>query len=47
MREYLESEISSQISVIRAESGNKLSPALQKVMMTAIEMTFKVFEEII
>ena len=44
MREYLESEISSQINVIRNEIGNKPPSDLQKVMMTAIENTFKVFE---
>ncbi len=44
MREYLESEISSQISVIRNEMGNKPTSDLHKVMMTAIERTFKVFE---
>ena len=44
MREYLESEISSQINVIRNEIGNKLPSDLQKVMMTAVERTFKVFE---
>jgi hypothetical protein len=44
MREYLESEISSQINVIRNEIGNKQPSDLQKAMMTAIERTFKVFE---
>lgn len=44
MREYLESEISSQIGVIRNEIGDKPPSDLQKVMMTAIERTFKVFE---
>ena len=44
MREYLESEISSQINVIRNEIGNKPPSDLQKIMMTAIEKTFKVFE---
>lgn len=44
MREYLESEISSQIGVIRNEIGNKPPSDLHKVMMTAIERTFKVFE---
>mgnify|MGYP000887211879 CR=1 FL=1 len=44
MREYLESEISSQINVIRNEIGNKPPSNLQKIMMTSIERTFKVFE---
>ena len=44
MREYLESEISSQIGVIRNEIGNKPPSDLQKVMVVAIERTFKVFE---
>lgn len=44
MREYLESEISSQIGVIRNEIGDKPPSDLHKVMMTAIERTFKVFE---
>lgn len=44
MREYLESEISSQIGVIRNEIGNKPPSDLHRVMMTAIERTFKVFE---
>jgi hypothetical protein len=44
MREYLESEISSQINVIRNEIENKPPSDLQKIMMTAIERTFKVFE---
>jgi len=44
MREYLESEISSQIDVIRSELGNKPPSDLQKIMLTAIERTFKVFE---
>lgn len=44
MREYLESEISSQVNDIRSELGAKLPSNLQNVMMTAIERTFKVFE---
>lgn len=44
MREYLESEICSQINVIRNEIGNEPPSDLQKIMMTAIERTFKVFE---
>jgi hypothetical protein len=44
MREYLESEISSQIGVIRNEIGKKPPSDLQKVMVVAIERTFKVFE---
>lgn len=44
MREYLESEISSQIGVMRNEIRNKPPSDLQKVMMTAVERTFKVFE---
>ena len=44
MREYLESEISSQVNVIRSELGNKPPSDLHNVMMTAIERTFKVFE---
>lgn len=45
MREYLESEISSQISVTRSNIGNKPPSDLHNIMMTAIERTFKVFEE--
>ncbi|TCU79433.1 hypothetical protein EV204_101414 [Tissierella praeacuta] len=44
MREYLESEISSQVNVIRVELGNKPPSDLHNVMMTAIERTFEVFE---
>lgn len=44
MREYLEAEISSQIGIIRNEIGNKPSSDLPRIMMTAIERTFKVFE---
>ena len=44
MREYLESEISSQVSDIRNELGNKQLSNLHNVMMTAIERTFEVFE---
>lgn len=44
MREYLESEISSQVNVIRSELGNKPPSDLHNVMMTAIERTFEVFE---
>lgn len=44
MREYLESEISSQVSIIRRELVNKLPSDLHNLMMIAIERTFKVFE---
>ena len=44
MREYLESEVSSQVNVIRSELGNKLPSDLHNVMMTAIKRTFEVFE---
>lgn len=44
LREYLESEISSQISVIRSDVGKKPPSDLHNIMMTAIESTFKVFE---
>ena len=44
MREYLESEISSQVNDVRNELGDKIPSNLQNVMMTAIERTFKVFE---
>ena len=44
MREYLESEISSQVNDIRNELGNKQPSNLHDVMMTAIERTFEVFE---
>lgn len=44
MREYLESEISSQVNVIRGGLGNKPPSDLHDVMMTAIERTFEVFE---
>lgn len=47
MREYLESEISSQVSTIRSELGNKQPSDLHSVMMTAIERTFKVYEVIV
>ena len=44
MREYLESEISAQVNVIRSELGNNSRSDLHNVMMTAIERTFEVFE---
>lgn len=44
MREYLESEISSQVNIIRNELGNEPPSDLHNVMMIAIERTFKVFE---
>lgn len=44
MREYLESEICSHIMDIRNEIGNKLPSDLQRIMITAIERTFIVFE---
>lgn len=44
MREYLESEISTQINTIRGKITEKNPTDLRSVMMTAIERTFKVFE---
>ena len=44
MRDYMESEISAQIGNIRNEIGNKPPSDLQKIMLTAIERTFRVFE---
>ena len=44
MREYLESEISAQVNVIRRELGNNSRSDLHNVMMTAMERTFEVFE---
>ena len=44
MREYLESEISAQVNVIRSETGSNSRSDLHNVMMTAIERTFEVFE---
>lgn len=44
MREYLDSEISSQINIIRNEIVNKSLVDLQRIMTVAIERTFTVFE---
>jgi hypothetical protein len=44
MREYLESEIDSQLNTLRKESSQKFPAALQGVLRTAIERTFMVFE---
>lgn len=44
MRDYLESEISSQVISIRKEFGNMPPSDLRNSMITAIERTIKVFE---
>lgn len=44
MREYLESEIASQIGIVRNEAINKIPSDLRKIIVKAIERTFKVFE---
>lgn len=47
MREYLESEISVQIGVIRNEGRNNVPSDLQNIVTTAIERTFMVFEVVV
>lgn len=44
MREYLESEIASQIGMVRTEAISKMPSDLQRIIIKAIERTFKVFE---
>lgn len=47
MREYLESEISSQVNNIRSNFGDKPPSNLHNMVMTAIKRTFEVFEVIV
>jgi len=44
IREYLESEISSQINALRSKSGFNPMSELRKIMTAAIDRTFYVFE---